>query len=228
MNIKIIGTSHIAKQSVQEIKKAIMEGKPDIVAVELDVPRAMALLHEEKRKVPLAEIFQIGIKGYAFAKIGQYVQQKLGKIVGVVPGSDMRTALELSHQEKLKIALIDQPIKVTLANLSKNITWVEKRRFAWDIISGLVQPQKKLLKWGMEAFDLHHVPADKIIEKMMGQLQLRYPSVHKTLVEDRNKFMVKKLVRIARENPEKNILVVVGAGHKKGMEELLLKVDIVQ
>ena len=39
VKIKIIGTSHISKQSVSEIKKAMIEFKPDIVAIELDAQR---------------------------------------------------------------------------------------------------------------------------------------------------------------------------------------------
>ena len=228
MNIKIIGTSHIAKQSIQEIKKAITEEKPDIITVELDTERAMALLHEEKRKVPLREILHIGIKGYAFAKIGQYIQQKLGKMVGVAPGSDMKAALELAQKEKIQVALIDQPIKITLQNLSKHLTWKEKGRFAVDLVKGLVQPKKQLRELGMEQFDLRTVPADEVIETMMSQLKSRYPSVYKTLVEDRNRYMIKRIVKLLRDHPEKKILVVVGAGHKKGMEELLLKVDIIK
>ena len=49
-----------------------------------------------------------------------------------------------------------------------------------------------------------------------------------TLVEERNKYMVRQLVRLMKEYPGKKILAVVGAGHEKGMRELLLKVDVVR
>ena len=62
---------------------------------------------------------------------------------------------------------------------------------------------------------------------MMKTLRKRYPTVYKVLVEDRNKYMVKKLVALMRQYPEKKILAIVGAGHKEGMEKLLLKVDVV-
>ena len=41
-------------------------------------------------------------------------------------------------------------------------------------------------------------------------------------------FGVMWLVKLMRENQEKKILAVVGAGHKEGMEKLLLKVDVVR
>ena len=78
MTIKLLGTSHISKQSVDEIKQEIENYTPDIVAVELDQQRAIALLSEQKNKVSITQILQIGVKGYLFVKIGGYVQQKLG------------------------------------------------------------------------------------------------------------------------------------------------------
>lgn len=227
MAVHILGTSHIAAQSIREIKKAIIDYKPDIVAVELDIERARVLLHGEKTKLSWRGVLQVGLKGFIFAKVGQIVQQKLGKMMGIAPGTEMKTALELAQKNNLKIALIDQPIKITLRNFSKELTWKEKFRFLGELISGLFLPKRQLKKFGLEELDLSKVPEKKLLKIMMGQLQERYPSVYKTLVEDRNKYMVKKIVQLLRENLGKNILVIVGAGHNEGMEELLLKVDII-
>jgi pheromone shutdown-related protein TraB len=227
MGIHIIGTSHIAKQSIEEIKHYVGQHKPDIIAVELDAERAYVLMHEKEASMNWKAIFQVGVKGYLFAKIGRYVQQKLGKNIGIAPGSEMKTALELAKKEKIRVALIDQPIKITLRNFSKNLTWREKFRFLGDISKGILMPKKQLKKYKLQEFDLAKVPEDKLIGIMMEELRTRYLSIYKSLVEDRNKYMVKKLVTLLREDSKKNILVVVGAGHKSGMEELLLKVDII-
>ena len=56
----------------------------------------------------------------------------------------------------------------------------------------------------------------------------RYPSIYNVLVEERNRYMIKKLIKLLRENPDQKILVIVGAGHEEGMKELLLKVDVVR
>lgn len=228
MDLQIIGTSHIAKQSIDEIKKAILEEKPDLVAVELDIQRAATLLQQRRHKISLGEILHIGVRGYLFAKIGQYVQQKLGKMVGVAPGSDMKTALELAKKNKIDVAFIDQPIRITLSNFSRSLTWREKWRFFLDMLRGLLFPRKQLRELGLDRFDLRKVPADSLLKKILAQLKGRYPSIYKVLVEDRNKYMVKQLVLLMKENPRKKILAVVGAGHKEGMEKLLLKVDIVR
>ncbi|HIG92943.1 MAG: TraB family protein [archaeon GW2011_AR9] len=228
MQLRIVGTSHIATQSVQEITKAIEQEKPQIIALELDVQRAASLWNKEKRSTNLQAIFSVGIKGYLFAKIGQIVQQKLGKITGISPGSEMKTAMEIAHKQKLEVAFIDQPIQITLRNFSQSIGWKEKGRFIADIVKGLISPKKQLKEMGLGTFDLHKVPEKALITAMMSQLKKRYPSVYKTLVEDRNKYMVKKLVGLVKTNPEKKILVIVGVGHKEGMEELLGKIDVVK
>jgi pheromone shutdown-related protein TraB len=226
-NVKIIGTSHIAQGSVDEIKAAVTAWKPDIVAIELDLQRASALMAEEKSKVSLAMILKIGVKGYLFAKIGQFVQQKLGKVVGVSPGSEMKAAMELTRKEKLEIAFIDQPIQITLKKFSKYLTWKEKFRFVYDMLKGLLFPKKQIKALGLDQFDLTKVPGKEVIKKMMNMMKKTYPNVYRALVSDRNKYMVKNIVKLLRKNPGKKILVVVGAGHQEGMEKLLLKVEVV-
>ncbi|MFH1276398.1 MAG: TraB/GumN family protein [Candidatus Woesearchaeota archaeon] len=224
----IIGTSHISKDSIEEIKTAIESKKPDIIAVELDRERATALFSEEaKTKMSFSEIFKIGLKGYLFAKVGQVVQRKLGQYVGSAPGSEMKTAIEEAKKRNLKVALIDQPIRITLKNFSKELTWKEKFHFIGDIFKGILFRKKQMKELGIENLDLNKVPGKELIKKMMGKLKKDYPNIYKTLVEDRNKYMVKKLVKLMRDNPEQKIVVVVGAGHQEGMEELLLKVDVI-
>ncbi len=226
--ITLIGTSHISKESVNEITTFINENKPDIVALELDLQRANSLLHEQKNKVNILLLRQIGAKGYVFAKIGQMVQQKLGKMIGIKPGSEMKTALKLAQKNKLQIALIDQPIQITLRNFSKTLTWKEKFRFISDIFRGLFFPKRVVAEMGMQNFDLSKVPKNEIIEKLIGQLKKRYPNIHKSLVADRNKYMVKQLIKIRKSHPENEIVAIVGAGHKKEMQRILDRADFVK
>lgn len=223
MAITLIGTSHISRESIQQIRKTVEAVSPDIIAVELDRRRLLAVLEKRSRKVSLADIRHIGLKGYLFALIGGYVQEKLGKMVGVKPGAEMREAVQLAKERKIQLALIDQPIEVTLRRFSQALTWKEKFRMAGDVFRGIFQPQKQLHDFGLDQFDLRKVPAEKVIEKMMTQLKLRYPNIHRVLVEERNIYMVKKLQELQQKYPEKNIVAVVGAGHKKEMEEMLKK-----
>jgi len=225
--LKIIGTSHIAKQSVNEIKKAFEGFQPDVVGVELDIQRAKSLMQDQKNEISIAAIRQIGVKGYVFAKIGQIVQKKLGTAVGVSPGTEMKTAITLAAKGKKEVAFIDQPIQITLRKFSKNLTWKEKFRFLGDIFKGMLFPKKQIEQYGLDGFDLSKVPKEEFIGKMMLQMKERYPNVYKTLVSDRNLYMYKHIVKILRTFPEKKVLIIVGAGHKEGIEEMLNRVDVI-
>ena len=70
------------------------------------------------------------------------VQQKLGKLVGVQPGSDMLTAVILARQYNSKLFLIDQEIELTLSKFSKQITVKEKFQFLKDIFSSIFRKKK--------------------------------------------------------------------------------------
>ena len=223
MEITLIGTSHIARESILEIKQAFKNLQPQMVAVELDAERAAALQEGQKRRISFRQMLQVGWKGMLFAKIGQYVQQHLGKMVGVDPGAEMKAALELAREHRIPVALIDQPIRVTLRNISSQLTWKEKGRFLQDLLKGIFFRKKYLREQGLDSLDLRKVPSHELIEKLLGEVQKHYPSLYRVLVEDRNRYMVRQLVKLLRLHPGKKILVIVGAGHKKGMEELLAK-----
>jgi pheromone shutdown protein TraB len=71
--------------------------------------------------------------------------------------------------------------------------------------------------------DFTKVPQEEIVEKVIMRTKDRYPTFHKVLVEDRNKYMIKKLFGLSMNFPDKKILAVIGAGHKKEMEKMLKK-----
>src|SRR3989344_74424 len=144
MTISIIGTSHIARESVEEIKQYSESKKPEIVAVELDAQRAEGLLRHQKTSVSIKDITKIGVKGFVFVKVGQFVQGKLGQLVGSDPGSEMRTAILEAKKRQLIVAFIDQPIQKTLQAFSKSLSWKERIQFAGDIVKGIFSGKKQL------------------------------------------------------------------------------------
>ena len=210
-HITLIGTSHIAEKSVQDIKKAYADTQPDISAVELDRQRLDGLLSEQKRSYSPRLIGKIGLAGYLFALIGGLMQRKLGKAVGMNPGADMLAAVRLAQEHNKPLLLIDRKIQVTLKRLSKKLTRKEKWQLLTDILFGWAKKQPKV------AIDLKSVPQDKLITTLLEQLKGRYPTFYEVLVHERNLFMAHRLVRAAAQHQDKHILAIVGAGHKEGM-----------
>jgi len=219
-NMEIVGTSHIAEESVKKVTDKIKKEKPEIVCVELDRQRLHALMSNQKKSSLNPKlIFQIGVVGYLFLLIGGYVQKKLGKIVNIDPGSDMKAAVIAAKEIKSKIGLIDQNVQMTLKKLSKTFTFKEVLRIGGDIIKAIFGIGPKI----NVKFNLKGVPDEKVINQMMGLLKERYPSIYNVLIDERNKIMARKLIVLSKKNPNEKILSVVGAGHKSGMIEYLKK-----
>lgn len=212
-NLIVIGTSHIAKQSLLEVTNAIEKLKPEIIALELDKNRFTALL-SEKRHLTFHDIKKVGIKGFLFALIGAWAEKKLGKEVGVMPGAEMKRAIELAKKYSLSIVLIDEDIEKILKKLSQSLTWREKKNFIVDII-------KAIFKIEEVKFDLTKVPEKYIIKKLLAKVKKRYPNIYRILITDRNKLMAERLKALMEKAPDKRILAIIGAGHIDGVIKLI-------
>ncbi len=208
-NLIILGTSHIAIQSVKQVEDIIKKHKPKIITLELDKKRFLAIM-SKKRKFTYEDIKKMGLKAFILNYLGSWAEKKLGKTVGTKPGAEMKKAIELAKKHKLKIALIDQDINITIKKLLKNITFKEKLRFVKDIFTAPITKQK--IK-----FDLKKVPKEKVIEKIIKKVQKRYPNLYLTLVKERNQVMAKNLNKLILRYPKQKIFVIIGAGHVKGI-----------
>ncbi|MEM4247544.1 MAG: TraB domain-containing protein, partial [Candidatus Woesearchaeota archaeon] len=133
-NLTVIGTSHIAAESVAEVRKVIEEEHPGIVALELDRKRLQALLHPQKKGLGWKDIRRIGFKGWLFSIIGAWVEKKLGEKVGMKPGAEMMQAVKAARALRIPIALVDQDIEITLRRFSETLSWKEKWHLFIDII----------------------------------------------------------------------------------------------
>lgn len=217
--IVIVGTSHISKQSIEIIKKTFLEFHPDIIAIELDNGRLQALSNPNKNKnnFSLSQIKNVGLTGYLFAIIGKFVQKKLGSIVKIDPGADMLFGANLAKNNNLELQLIDRPIQITLKRFSKYFSFKEKIKIFVDLFKGLFSKKHRI------QFDIKNIPEQELINKLILEVKNSYPNIYKTLIDERNHFMSKKLVILHKKNPSKKILTIVGAGHKEEMEKLLVE-----
>ena len=207
-NLIIVGTSHIAQESVNFVKDVITTLKPDIIAIELDQLRAKALLSKHKRSLKLKDIKELGVKPYIANLIGARLEKYLAKKVNLEPGAEMKIALQLAKQYKIRVAFIDQDVKITLKRLTSRITFREKLRLLKDLTISPFLKREKI------EFDLTKVPSEKTINKLITKLKKDYPSIYLTLIEERNKVLSKNLYNIMTQYPDKLIVAIIGAGHK--------------
>ncbi len=219
--LTILGTSHIAKESIEAVKTYIATEHPTHVAIELDAQRLRLLLEKPKGKRSFSDIRRIGVTGYLFAMMGSYIAKKLGEKTGVMPGDEMLAAFHAAKKQGAQIILIDQNIMITLQRFSRFITFREKMRFACDLLRALFMPKRELELLGIKELDLSKVPSKELITKLIARIKVRYPNVYRVIIAERDRHMAAVLKHLAGQHPDAHILAVVGAGHEEGMENIL-------
>ncbi len=213
-NYKIIGTSHVSKDSKKQIKETFFEFEPDSIAVELDLNRFQSLKNNKTSGKPSFKLIkEVGLTGFLFAIIAGFLQKRIGRILKVQPGSEFLLSANLAKNNNLRLYLIDRDIRITLKRINKNMGWKEKLKIVKEIIWPF---NKKKIK-----FDVSKVPEDELVKKLTFEMKKEYPGIYKALVDERNQHMAKQVAGIMKKWPEEKILVVIGAGHKEGFEEYL-------
>ncbi|MEM5814445.1 MAG: TraB/GumN family protein [Candidatus Aenigmatarchaeota archaeon] len=201
----IVGTSHISKDSIQEATETILRERPDCVALELDPERFAALLQKKREKASLRNPTYFVLNT---------LQTYLGGKTGVLPGSEMVAAIRAAREVRSQIALIDMDISEIMGRLGEISRW-QKLKLFFKLLAGLVPLP------GQKNFDLSKVPAEKMIDEALRYMKRGMPTIYRILITDRNEYMANWIRQLSKTH--RKIVVVVGAGHKKGLEKLLKK-----
>lgn len=226
MGITIIGTGHILSKSVDDVRRAIHEDAPDIVAVELDFKRFHALqavgFDPGSRRVDLKDLIASLARGGTFpvllGGVLGLIQKELGDRYGISPGSDMCAAIISAKDSGCGVVLIDRDIEITLNRLMR-VPLKEIRQLLLSREAGAgVAP---LLFDG----NIEGILETETLEAIMDEVKGKFPGIYGVLVDERDRYMAHTLHRIQEDHPGTNILAVVGAGHKKGISGYLKRID---
>jgi pheromone shutdown protein TraB len=225
--IHIIGTSHIAKESLELVEKVIKKEKPGFVCIELDKDR-YDILKGNKKEVKLKDLPFLNRIFYWLLK---NIQKNISSYTGIMSGQEMLNAIKYGKEVGSKVALIDQKIHITFNNINKAMLFKERiRLFSYLILSSIALTFpfiplnfmiNKKTKEKVKKIDLNKIPDDELIEYSMEYLLKKFPTLYFHLVHERNKYMASNLMKINEQ--AQNIVAVIGAGHVKGIKEILQK-----
>ena len=214
--LKIIGTAHVSQNSVDEVKEAILEDQPDVVAIELDRGRYIRLMNQrngivEDDQIHITKIIKENKVGlFLTTTILSYMQNKIGEDLDVKPGSEMVGAIEAAEEIGCRIALIDRDINVTLQRVLNNMSTWEKLKFVYGIIASLFSNEE-------EEIDVESLKEQSAIDEAMGYFKEISPGAYEALVNERDAYLAMGILHI----PEDHVIAVVGAGHKEGINSYL-------
>jgi len=217
-NIILVGTAHISKDSVKEVKEVIEKYKPDVVAVELCKRRYEAITKKDQwENTPITSLLK---SNNAYLMLAQTflssIQRRLGKEYGVEPGSEMIAAMDEAKKHNLRVALVDRDISITLKRAWRRMGIREKFRLTWEFMKAILGYDEGEL----EELDLKELMDQDVITAMMKEFGEIAPSVATVLIHERDEYIAKKILD---ESKNGKVVAVVGAGHVNGIKKYLEK-----
>ena len=209
--LRIVGTAHVSQKSVEEVRAAIEEFRPDIVAIELD-PARFSALKKQARDPTVDDVLEVkNFNSLLVQWLLSYLQRKIGIDVGVEPGAEMKAAIAEAEGRGIAIALVDRDLRLTLLRFWKSMGIIEKIKMVFALIYSIAEIDRG------EEIDIESLKEQDVIDAVMEEFRRFSPNGARALIDERDAFIAHQLVLLKVQRPEGRILAVVGAGHRQGI-----------
>lgn len=208
-DIYIVGTAHISKKSVVEVRQTIEAIRPDSVCVELCENRYQSMIDTERWKK--LDIFQVIKQKKVLFLLSNLAlssyQRRMGEKFGVEPGAELKEAIRMSGEVNAELVLVDRDIQATLKRTWANLSFWNKIKVMSGLVGGVFSDE-----------DISEEELEKLKEKdhlteMMAEFARLMPQVKVPLIDERDHFLMSAI----DDAPGQRIVAVVGAGHVSGM-----------
>ncbi len=214
----LLGTAHVSRTSAEVVDAMAGSGAFDAVAIELDQGRYSSITDSQNwQKVDLFKIIREGKAAMLAVNLAlSAFQQRLADQFGIEPGAEMRAAIASAKAAKLRLLLVDRDIGVTLRRVYGNLGWWKRI----TLLSGLLASVFSREEIGEE--DIERLKDGDMLESTFTEFAENSEQMYLPLITERDQYMVAKLITqtgAGRERPRyRSVLVVIGAGHLRGMK----------
>lgn len=211
--ILLVGTAHVSRESVEEVRSLILAEKPDHVCVELDASRHRSLTEGERwRSLDLVQVLRQG-KGFLLAAQMALAafQRRLGFDLGVKPGEEMIAAMSAADSAGIPYSLCDRDIQVTLKRAWGGTGFWGKNKMIATLLASVFSREK------LDPAQIERLKEKSALQGMLEELAEFLPSVKTVLIDERDEYLASRV----HAAPGSRVLAVVGAGHVAGMAERL-------
>ncbi|MEM6937161.1 MAG: TraB/GumN family protein [Pseudomonadota bacterium] len=217
----LLGTAHVSKRSVEAVKALAQQQVFDAIAVELCQSRYDALTKPDSwQKTDLFKIIRQGKAGLVAANLalGAY-QRRLADQFGIEPGAEMKQALEEATTLELPHLLVDRDIGITLKRVMGAVGFFDKLGIFGGLITSLVTREE------ISEQDIERLKEGDMLENTFAEFAENSEPLYRALIEERDHYMAAALRQQSAEKGVRKVLVVIGAGHLKGLAGALERAD---
>jgi pheromone shutdown-related protein TraB len=212
----LLGTAHVSRESIEEVRREIRESGPDMVCVELDQGRYASMTQRDNwEKLDVVKVFK---EGKGFLMMANLVltgfQRRMGQELGVKPGEEMKRAVETAEELGIPHSLCDREVQITLRRAWARCGLWSKCKLLASLFSGAFTTEK------LSEAEIENLKNHSELDGMMTELAAYLPRVKETLIDERDRYLAAKIWAAGG----KRQVAVVGAGHLMGIKAQLEKI----
>jgi pheromone shutdown-related protein TraB len=209
-DVYLVGTAHLSKESVQDVRVTIEQVQPEAVCIELCKSRYEAMIQADNWSK--MDIFKVIRQKKALFLLAQLIlssfYRRLGEKLGIEPGAEMREGIRLAEETGSTLVLADRDIEITLKRVWACLRFWSKLRLAMQLTTGILAPEE------IDAETIESLKQRDQLESIMAQFAQRFPDIKRRLIDERDTYLAQKI----RGAPGKTVVAVVGAGHVNGIK----------
>jgi pheromone shutdown-related protein TraB len=208
-DVYLVGTAHLSKESVQDVRTTITQVRPEVVCVELCKSRHQAMTQADHWSK--MDIFKVIRQGKAVFLLAQLIlssfYRRLGEKLGIEPGAEMLEGVRMAEETGSTLVLADRDIEITLKRVWGCLRFWSKLKLAMQLVMGICAPEE------IDADTIESLKQRDQLEGVMAEFAQRFPEIKRRLIDERDTYLAQKI----RSAPGRTVAAVVGAGHVNGI-----------
>ena len=211
--VYLIGTAHVSKESVNDVKKTVEAIAPDTICVELCTARHKAIIERDSWKK--MNIFKVIKEKKSLFLLAQLIMgsfyRRMGEKMDIQPGAEMIEGVNLATESGAQLVLADRDIEITLKRVWGHLSLWHKMKMAAQLLMSLFIDEE------IDDETIEAMKNQDQLEHIMETFAKEFPEVKRRLIDERDIYLAQKV----RKASGKKIVAIVGAGHIPGMKEYI-------
>lgn len=216
----VLGTAHVSRVSVDAVEALLAHEHFDAVAVELCESRAQGMRDPEAfKQMDLFKVIRQGKAGMVAASLVlSTFQKRLADQSGIQPGAEMKAAMDGAELRDIPLWLIDREVGTTLKRAWHSVGFWQRFGLLGGLLASVFERE------AIDQGEIEKLKESDLLESAFSEFASGSKPLYESLIGERDAFMAARLRQESARSATKEhrrVLVVAGAGHLKGLCELL-------
>ncbi len=187
--IYLIGTAHVSKESVKDVKKTVEAVGPDTICVELCTARHKAIIERDSWKK--MNIFKVIKEKKSLFLLAQLIMgsfyRRMGEKMDIQPGAEMIEGVNLANESGAGLVLADRDIEITLKRVWGHLSLWHKMKMAAQLIMSLFIDEE------IDDETIEAMKNQDQLEHIMEAFAKEFPEVKRRLFDERDIYLAQKV-----------------------------------